>query len=332
VSRDPGRSVCRFLGVGLLLLALAMVLSGCVTAVERPEPTPVPARIGPSGRPVVPNFSHVFIIVMENKEYNQIIGSPQAPYLNQLARTYAVAGRYYGIRHPSLPNYLALISGSTQGMTWDCPDCSFDAPNLVDQLTAHRRTWTAYLEGLPEPCYNGPFAGSLLDYVRGLGYVRRHNPFMYFNDIADNPARCQDVVPFSRFAADLSQNRVSDFVWITPDLSHDMHTGTIQQGDSWLAITVPKILQSAAWREGGVLFITWDEGTTDATCCGDAAGGRVPTLVISAEGKRDYVSPVPYTHYSLLRTVEAAWQLGYLGHAADPGSRPLADFFATHSP
>ncbi|MGH2458992.1 MAG: alkaline phosphatase family protein, partial [Chloroflexota bacterium] len=327
--RPPPDAALRLFAVAALTLLL---LVGCAAS-GSPPPTPRPASpetevslaVTPPG--TVPHVSHVFVIVMENHEYGEIVGSSEAPYFNQLANTYGLANRYYAIRHPSLPNYLALMSGSTQGMTDDCGTCSVDAPNLVDQLEAHGKTWGAYLEDLPAPCFNGASAGGPLALVGRGTYVRRHNPFMYFANIRDNPARCDRVVPLDRFSEDLSHDRLPDFVWITPNLRHDMHSASIRAGDDWLASFVPKILDSSAWRNGGVLFITWDEGTTDAGCCGNAAGGRVATLVIAPNSKPGYRSETPYTHYSLLRTVEDAWQLGHLGHAGDPTTNPMADFF-----
>ena len=266
------------------------------------------------------------MIVMENKSYSQIIGSPEAPYINQMAHTYASAAHYYAIRHPSLPNYLALTSGSTQGLISDCPNCSFDVRNLVDQLEEQKKSWKAYMEDMPNPCFNGVSAGPL-DSVGSSLYARKHNPWMYFKDVSGNPQRCNQVVPLTQFSSDLQRNQLPDFVWITPNLVHDMHDGTIHDGDSWLASFVPQILDSSAWKDNGVLFLLWDEGNDDAGCCGDASGGRTPALVIAAKGKRGFQSDVNYTHYSVLRTIEDSWQLGVLGGAGDPGTRPMADFF-----
>jgi acid phosphatase len=289
-------------------------------------PTQVPRAAVPGIGPI-PAFDHIFVIVMENKEYGDVIGSNAAPYENKLAQTFASADRYHGVAHPSLPNYLALVSGSTQGRTDDCATCSFDAPNLVDQLEARGKSWAAYEEGLPAPCFNGPEAVSVVERVIGGGYVRRHNPLMYFRDVSGNPARCSRVVPLTAFADDVTAGRLPDFVWITPNLRHDMHDGSVAEGDAWLLTIVPSILDSPAWQNNGLLVITWDEGTTNAGCCGSAAGGHVPTLVLAAAGKRGYHSAVPYSHYSLLRSIEDAWQLGHLGHAGDPQTSPMADFF-----
>ena len=302
-----------------LAAVLLSLLVGCCSAGCAPG-----AAETPSG--TIPSFGHVFVIVMENKSYSEIIGSPEAPYINQVARTYASATHYYAIRHPSLPNYLALASGSTQGLISDCPNCSFDVRNLADQLQEHTKSWKAYMEDLPNPCFDGTSAGPV-DSAGSPLYARKHNPWMYFRDISGNPQRCNHVVPLTQFSSDSQSNQLPDFVWITPNLMHDMHDGTIRDGDSWLASFVPQILDSPAWKDNGVLFLLWDEGTDNAGCCGDASGGRTPALVISAKGKRGFQSEVDYTHYSVLRTIEDSWQLGTLGGAGAPGTRPMADLF-----
>lgn len=296
-----------------IALAVLVAASGCQ-----------PGR-GGTGSESIPAFDHVFMILMENKDYQEVIGSPDAPFINKLAREYALAGSYYGIRHPSLPNYLALISGSTQGMTYDCPDCSFDSPNLADQIEASRKSWRAYAEDLPEPCFNGASAGTIPATGRPL-YVRKHNPWMYFSRIAGNPARCASVVPLSRLQSDLANNRLPDLTYIVPNMLHDMHDGSVRDGDAWLADNVPAIIASPAWKENGVLFLLWDEGNGDEGCCG-VNGGRTIAIVAASAGKTGFVSKAQYTHYSVLRTIEDGWKLGLLGEAGARETQPMADFF-----
>ncbi len=327
-GRPPGGLV----PVAAAVLIVALALLGCAPG-SQPAATPSAAGTSavtagaatPGVASTVPSFGHVFVLLMENKEYGDIIGSSKAPYINGLAQSYASAAQYYAVRHPSLPNYLALASGSTQGTTTDCGDCSFDAQNLVDQLEARRKSWKAYMEDMPRPCFNDESSGGIGPF--GQLYVRRHNPWMYFQDISGNPARCNQVVPLSRFAGDLQGNQLADFVWITPNLQHDMHDGSIEDGDKWLSTFVPQILDSPAWKDNGVLFVLWDEGTTDAGCCGDAVGGHTIALVIAARGRQGYQSQTPYTHYSVLRTIEESWQLGLMGGANDPGTQTMSDFF-----
>lgn len=267
----------------------------------------------------IPGFNHIFIIVMENTEASDIVNNPAAPYLNSLIAQYASATNYYGITHPSLSNYLALTGGDTFGITNDCTDCFIDKDNIANQLEVAGRSWKAYMEAMPQPCFVGD-AGTL--------YGQRHNPFIYYDNIRTNPSRCQKIVPFDQFSTDLAANSLPDFVWISPNLCHDLHDCQLSEGDTWLQTWVPQILASPAWQNNGVLFITFDEGTSNADCCTYATGGKVETLVISPLVQPGFTSAVAYDHYSLLRTIEMAWGLPLLGQAGCDCSAPMSDFFA----
>ena len=305
-----------------IALALAAVLAGCSPGARQPTAAPQPSALAPVVASALPQFKHIFIIVMENKEYTQVIGNPKAPYLNRLASQYGLATNYYGIRHPSLPNYLALTGGSTFGITSDCVDCVVDQPNIVDQLEGSGRSWKAYIESMPQPCFLGN---------DGQLYRQKHNPFIYYKNVRSNPARCGKIVPFEELATDLSSNSLPEYVWISPNMCSDGHDCTTQQGDDWLGEWVPKILASPAWKDDGVLFITYDEGDShlqpSESCCKEGHGGHVATLVISPLSKPGYQSKVPYDHYSLLRTVEEAWDLPTLGGASCDCAPPMSDFF-----
>jgi phospholipase C len=282
----------------LLLPALvaACLALGPIGAAAKPKPPPP--------------FSRVVVLVMENKDYGQVIGSADAPYTGSLARSYALATGYYGVRHPSLPNYLALVGGSTFGITNDCTDCTVHGPSLVDELERRRISWRAYMEGMPSPCFGGATAG---------GYAKKHDPFLYFDGVAGNPQRCAKVVPMTRLDGDLRARRLPRFVWITPDLCHDTHDCDVRTGDRFLAGLVPRLLRALGQR--GVLFLTWDEGVGAAGCCGHPGGGRVPTIVAGPAARRGARSGVPFDHYSLLRTIEDGFGLRRLGASAS--ARPL---------
>jgi phosphatidylinositol-3-phosphatase len=269
----------------------------------------------------LPNFSHVFIIILENKEAWQILGSPDAPYLNQLAHDYGLAGNYYAITHPSLPNYLALTGGDTFGIASDCNTCYVNADNIASQLSKAGKTWKAYMESMPKPC----FAGDGLP-----DYSVNHDPFMYYDNIRKDMNMCNQVVPFTQFSIDLQAGALPDFVWITPNTCNDMHNCDIATGDAWLKTWVPVILASPDWQNNGVLFITFDEGVSQSGCCFFAAGGKVFTLVISTRVKAGYVSNSAYDHYSLLRTIETSWNLPLLGKAAKDSTSLMSDFFTNH--
>jgi phosphatidylinositol-3-phosphatase len=305
-------------------------------ATPSPTPTPPPSVAAPVGGPVgssrpsqpalppasagaVPALSHVFVIVMENHEYGSIIGSGAAPYINSLANSYGLAMNYYGASHPSLPNYLALTAGSTFGIASDCTTCYVNATNIADQVEASGRSWRAYMEDMPSPCFMGGWSGN---------YAMKHDPFMYYTDIRNNAARCAaHVVPFSRFWGDMSSGQVPNFVWITPNLCNDMHDCGVATGDAWLRSVVPTITGSAAFRNGGALFITFDEGSTSAGCCGDSWGGHVATIVVSSRSIPGFRSGVAENHYGLLRTVEDALRLGHLNAAGWSSNQPLREYF-----
>jgi hypothetical protein len=259
------------------------------------------------------------VIVMENHEYGTVIGSAGAPYTNRLAASYGLATNYYAASHPSLPNYLALTAGSTLGIASDCTTCFVSATNIADQVETSGRTWKAYMEDMPTPCFMGPWSGN---------YAMKHNPFMYFTDIRNNAARCAaHVVPFTQFGADMSGGQVPNFVWITPNMCNDTHDCAVSTGDAWLSNVVPTITGSAAFRNGGVLFITWDEGSTNAGCCGDTWGGHVATLVISPRSIPGFRSSVAENHYGLLRTIEDAFHLAHLGAAGWSSNVALKEYF-----
>lgn len=245
---------------------------------------------------------------MENEESTAIVGSGSAPYINGLANTYFLAASYFAVSHPSLPNYLSLTAGSTFGISSDCTGCFVNSTNLADQIEASGRTWKAYMESMPSSCFAGD----------SYPYMQKHDPFIYYDDIRTNAARCNaDVVPLTQFNSDLAAGTVPNFAWITPNMCNDMHDCSIATGDAWLANVVPGILASSAFKNGGVLFITWDEGSSSAGCCGNASGGQVATLVIAPNSIGGLRSTTNETHYSLLRTIETSWGLSPLGQAAN---------------
>src|SRR6266700_3395182 len=286
------------------------------TATPRPTATPTPT-------PALPTFSHVFTIVMENEESSSLIGNSAAPYINGLAQSYGLATQYYAISHPSLPNYLAMTAGSTFGISSDCTTCWVGATNLADQIEAGGRSWKAYLEGMPSACFVGD----------AYPYMQKHNPWIYYNDIRTNAARCSaHVVPFTQLGADLGGGSVPNYVWITPNMCNDMHDCSIATGDSWLSQQVPAILNSSAFQNGGVLFITWDEGDTNAGCCTYSAGGNAAMLVISPLAGLGFASTITEDHYSFVRTVEDSWGMPELNNASCSCNPAMSEYFTQAPP
>lgn len=239
-------------------------------------------------------LDHIVIILMENKPYNAIVDNSNAPYINSLIKKYSFADNYFAVSHPSLPNYIAIIGGSTFGITSDCTDCYVHATNLIDQLEEAKKTWKAYMESMPSNCFQGS----------SENYAQKHDPFIYFDDIRTTPSRCNRIVPYSNISSDFSSvSTTPNFAWITPNLCDDMHDCSVQTGDRWLTQHVPYILASTAFTgQNSLLIITWDEGE-------DNGSNQVPTLFLGNSVKKGFVTHVHYTHYSLLHTIEEIWNL-----------------------
>jgi acid phosphatase len=275
----------------------------------------------PPATSTVPAFDHIFVVVEENKRFDQIIGSSAAPYINSLASQYGLAANYKPITHPSLPNYLALIGGSTFGITTDCSptgtgSCPVNASNLADRIESSGRTWKGYFDAMPLPCETSTVGT----------YVPRHNPFVYFDDIRTNSQRCVDnVVPYSRLATDLqSTSTTPSFAFIVPDQCNNMHDCPISTGDDWLRTNLATLFNSPAWTtQNSLLVITWDEDDEIA-----GGSGNVATILVGPSVRRGLTSYASRNHYSLLRTIEGAWSLASLT-TNDSAASPLADFFTT---
>src|SRR2546428_9898607 len=259
-----------------VLLALA-VATACQPAVQ--EGTGSTASASPSGP-----SRHVFVIVLENTSYQLAL---EQAYISSLADRYAVATNYHDLGEPSLPNYLAMTSGST----WGISDNAFHplpATGIGNQLTKARVSWKAYMEGFTGDCFDSPYP-----------YALKHNPFPYYGD------ECPpNIVPMTDLVDDLSGNppRLS---WITPGLCNDGHDCGVRTAARWLSRFVPEITGSSAWKKDGVLFITWDES--------DAGDGRVPLLVI-APNMRGQIT-MRLGHYSLSATISDLLQVPRLGPA-----------------
>jgi hypothetical protein len=294
----------------LLLLVLA---AGCAQA----HPGKALGVQAVSGLPRS-TASHVLVIMMENEEDTSVLGSPAAPYANALIRRYGLATQSFAITHPSLPNYLALTSGSTQGVSSDCTECSANAPNIVDQLEAAHISWKAYMEDLPTPCFKGSEAG---------GYAKKHDPFIYFDDIANSAVRCHKIVGFGQLSADLRGGSLPTYAWISPNLCDDGHDCGVSGGDKFLARAVPALLRELGRH--GFLVITWDEGSSDQGCCGGVAqGGHVATIVAGPDVRRGAREGGFVDHYGVLGTIEEALGLPALAGAGNPNSGRLTALFA----
>ena len=263
-------------------------------ASQTPSPTASQtAAPAPSETPTSKS-SKVFVIVMENTSLATALRSPAVV---RLAAKYEIATNYNAVSSPSLPNYLALTSGSTWGITDDGYH-ALPAGGLGAQLTAAGVSWRAYMEGLTSAgCTGSPYP-----------YALKHNPFAYYGGAC--PA---NVVPLDALDADLAANTPS-FVWITPGLCHDAHDCALAEAGPWLEDLVARIVASPGWRDHGALFIVWDEG--------DGRSNVVPLIVATPDVASRPVDGF-YDHYSLLAAIEDHFGLPRLGAAKD--ARPLTD-------
>jgi hypothetical protein len=272
------------------------------------------------------NVKTVFIVLMENHNWSQIKGSASAPYINNtLLPMSSYATQYYnppGI-HPSLPNYLWLEAGTNFGITNDNDPSSnhqSTTSHLATQLTTAGVTWKTYQEDI---------SGTTCPLTSVANYAPKHNPFVYFDDVTNtnNPSSAvclAHVRPYAELATDIANHTVPQYVFITPNLCDDMHDScspvndSIRQGDNWLSTEVPKILNSAAYQNGGALFVTWDEAAS-----GD---GPIGMIVVSSLAKGGgYNNAIHYTHGSTLRSFEEIFGVPLIRDAVN--QTDLSDLF-----
>ncbi len=273
------------------LIVAAASLAGGVTSRAGASPTSATtAAVGPCGQRAVGHYTRVAWIVLENVG-TSLLDNPSAPFLDHLTRECGVAVNDHGVAHPSLPNYLALVSGSAAGVADDADPAyhHLDTPSIFSQLGSR---WTSLVESMPTPC----------DRVSSGSYAAKHNPAVYFTSLG--PACTHQDVPLTW---PLTLSRA--FTLIVPNVCHDMHDCSIAIGDAWVRRAVDAIVASAPYRAGQlVLFITVDENDADAA-------NRVPTYVVAPSVPRGTVVTSAYTHYSLLATTEALLGLHRLGAA-----------------
>lgn len=270
----------------ILLSVLLLGLSGCADSTGTSSTPGGPAV-------ALPHFDHIVVVLEENHSYGEIVGATDAPYINSLLSQSAVFTDAHGVAHPSQPNYLALYSGSTLGVTSDdCPQ-HFTAPNLGGALLAQHLTFTGYSENLPSAGFTGCTADGAL-------YARKHNPWVNFGDV---PADSNQ--PFSSFPTDFTQ--LPTVAFVVPNQQDDMHSGSIAAADSWLHDQMDAYAQWAT-AHNSLLVVTWDEDD-------GSASNQILTLMLGAHitaGK--YGETID--HFAVLRTIEALEGLPFTGNAA----------------
>ena len=234
-------------------------------------------------------------VVLENTNYEDAL---RQPFLASLARRGALLTHLTAEAHPSQPNYIALISGSTFGVTSD-GNVSLDQRHIGDLLEAKGLQWKVYAEGYPGNCFLGASAGA---------YVRKHTPFLSFKNVQNDQARCAKIVHASELASDVRDGRLPDYSLYVPDLQNDGHDTGVAFADRWLSATFGPLLQDPKFTQGLLFIVTFDEGK------GFIFGGNhVATILVGDTVKPGAVLDSNYDHYSLLRLVEDQLGLGSLG-------------------
>jgi hypothetical protein len=307
-------------GPGRLIVSAA----GLAPAFGSATPASIPAI--DSGPPTGRNFDYVVVILLENKGICDILTTcgGTAPYLTSLANVSGLATHSRDCTYPSLPNYLCLTAADSFGCTTNapphsnaCTDAAWNATNLVDRLESAGLTWKAYMEDMPSNCYPDN------DYPL---YAVKHNPFVYYSDIATNATRCARDIPSGAsnhvLLDDLNSTATaSNYMWFTPNLCHNMHDCTVAAGDAFLAGLVPRILGSPVFQtRRGALLITFDEDR------GGLGGPNIYTVWAGSVAKRGHVSDAPYDHFSALHTIEANWRLPTL-NGNDTAAAIMDEFF-----
>ncbi len=284
----------------LRLLLLAAALAGCNNAGAL---SPLATAGGTATADAKYTTKYVQLVIFENESYDDVIGNPQAPYMTGLANKWANMTNSHAIAHPSQPNYLALFSGSTQGVTGDNCPVSFGVASLGSALLDAGLTFTGYAESMPRDGFEGCQAHP--DKLpSGWLYMRKHVPWPDFTKV---PRRNSLV-----YRKPLTQPP-SSFVWITPNMCNDMHDCSIAHGDKWASKNLPKLITWDADNDG-LLILTFDEND-------GASGNQIPTILMGNVNPGQYDQDI--NHYSVLRTIEDIFGLKPLGESAS--AKPIKD-------
>lgn len=306
---------------------LALVIATVVASLGAGAPTPASA----ANRP---RIDHIIVVILENQTAEAVLDThrAEAPFLNGLAKQGTQLDAMFGVDHHSLPNYLAMVSGhaGTKKTRADCFvfSCVYrpgQDETVADQLEAKGLSWKAYIDGMQAPCQHS-VEGRIERYRSG--YAARHNPFLYFAGIVRDDARCAaHDVPIADLARDTAASMLPALSLIVPDTCHDGHDCPLATADSWVKQTLGPLLERPEIRDHGLVVVTFDEAESSDVrgCCGNARGGRIATWVLGTGVAVGAHSATPYTHYSLLRTIEDTFGLPCLRHACDQQTSAYGD-------
>ncbi|HZU29807.1 MAG TPA: alkaline phosphatase family protein [Candidatus Angelobacter sp.] len=286
----------------IVLCAFAIAMVGCggggISASANPAPTasPTPTPVATT----IPAADHVFLIMLENHGFADVIGSPFMPYLNSLATQHGLATNYFANTHPSIGNYFMLTTGNIVTND-DAFTGTVSADNIPRALAGAGKTWKAYLESLPSVGYTGNDV---------YPYFKHHNPFVYMTDVLNSSAETANIVPFTQLTADFNANALPSFVYIAPNVEDDAHdcpgggslcldSDKLTAADNWLRNNINPLITSPALANS-VFIITWDEALdTDFT----NGGGKIATVIVGSHVKAGFQSTTLYQHQSTLRLI-----------------------------
>lgn len=284
-------------------------LTTAATATTAASPTPVPATptTNPSGFAPY-TFQHVFIIVLENANYDRAL---RQPYLGQIAKNGTLFTNFHAVAHPSYPNYLAMVAGSTFGIT-DDSQRDLDQTNLVDLMETAGISWKTYAEQYPSrSCFTGVLSG---------GYVRKHVPFLSFVNVQKNPARCSKIVEAGQLKNDVAAGQLPQYSLYIPDLNNDGHDTGSTYASKWLEGFLSPLLQNPNFKKDTLVVVIYDEDD-DSSPTNQVYTVFLGEPVISGQTNDTY-----YTHYNLLRTIEDNFKLGNLGRE-DAKAKPITNIW-----
>lgn len=311
------------------LFATSLVLSACGGGVGSISISPNPSITsqvpdGGGSATAIPVVQHVAVVVLENTNYADVLGSPNAPYMNSLLSRGALAAKYYANTHPSIPNYFTMTTGLPVTND-DSTTTVVTNDNILRQLNAAGKSWRFYAESLPSPGYLGPDQGQ---------YLRHHNPAAYFSDVQNNAAQAANIVPFSQLSSDMA-GTLPNYLFIVPNAQHDLHDcgdGTItsctfasrlQTADNWLQSNINPLLNNAQFQASGLLIVVFDESSDDFTY----GGGHVFTALVGSRVKAGYTgNSLAYDHRSLFALTLHALGITSAPNGADAAPQ-MSEFF-----
>jgi acid phosphatase len=285
-----------------------------------PGPTPSPS---PSPAPAIPAADHVFLVVLENHSFSEVIGNPTMPYLNALAAAHSLATNYFANEHHSIADYFMLTTGQMESSDNNFSGTVAD-DNVARALSGAGKSWKAYMESLPAPGYTGNDV---------YPYLKHHDPFSYLTDVLNTSAQAANIVPLTQLSLDLSSGAAPAFAFIVPNAEDDAHdcpgggtgcadAGKLVAADTWLKTNLDPLINSPAFSNS-VLIITWDESDPADIANG---GGQVATVIVGMHVKTAFQSVTFYQHQSTLRLILDLLQVG--DHPGASATAPtMQEFF-----